>query len=86
MKVDEIFVLYKNSEKYFSTYEQAYFNSRRPGMSKHIFYVFTPTMQQCKRVCELEKLCRDYFNKTADCDYLDIITGVSIKQLKIEEI
>lgn len=83
MKVDEIFVLYENSDKYFRTYEQAYFNSKKPFQCKTVYYVFTPTMLKYKRVCEFEKACRDYFNRTADCDYLDIITGQSFKQLKL---
>lgn len=85
MKVDKIFVLYMNSDKYFDSYEKAYFNSKKPMQQKQIYYVFTPTMQKCKRVCELEKLCRDYFKQVHDCDYLDIITGQSITQMKLFE-
>lgn len=83
MKVDEIFILYENSEKYFKSYDEAYFNSKKPFQQKSVYYVFTPTMQKYKRVCELEKCCRDYFNKVADCDYLDIITGQKITQMKL---
>lgn len=83
MKVDNIFVLYENSEKYFKSYEEAYFNSKKPFMNKTVYYVFTPTMQKYKRVCELEKACRDYFNRVADCDYLDLFTGQSFKQIKL---
>lgn len=83
MLVDEIFVMYENSEKYFKSYDEAYYNSKKPFQNKIVYYVFTPTMQKFKRVCELEKSCRDYFNKVADCDYLDIITGKSSKQMKL---
>lgn len=83
MKVDEIFILYENSDKYFKSYDDAYYNSKKPLQQKTVYYVFTPTMQRCKRVCELEKLCRDYFNKAYDCDYLDIITGQAITQMKL---
>lgn len=83
MKVDDIFVVYENTDKCFKSYDEAYYNSIKPFQSKIVYYVFTPTMQKYKRVCELEKACRDYFNKVADCDYLDIITGQSCKQLKI---
>lgn len=83
MKVDEIFVLYKNGEKYFNSYAAAYFNSKKPCMPKTVYYVFTPTMQEFKRVGELENACRKYFNHVADCDYFDIITKQSFKQLKI---
>lgn len=83
MKVDNIFILYENSEKLFNSYDEAYFNSKKPFQLKSVYYVFTPTMQKFKRVCELEKACRDYFRKTADCDYLDIITGQCITQMKL---
>lgn len=85
MKVDDIFLLYENSGKHFPTYEQAYFNSKKPFQQKQVYYVFTPTMQKCKRVCELENVARKYFNKAYDLDYLDIITGKGSKQLKIME-
>lgn len=83
MKVDDIFILYENSEKHFKSYDEAYYNSKKPFQQKIVYYVFTPTMQKFKRVCELEKCCRDYFRKTADCDYLDIITGQKITQMKL---
>ena len=83
MKVDEIFVLYKNGEKYFKSYEEAYFNSKKPFMPKGVFYVFTPTMQEYKRVCELENAVRKYFNRVADCDFYDIISKQSFKQLRL---
>lgn len=82
MKVDSIFILYENSDKYFKSYDEAYYNSKKPFQQKTVNYVFTPTMVKYKRVCELEKACRDYFNRVSDCDYLDIITGQSFKQLK----
>ena len=86
MKVDEIFLMYENSEKYFKSYEEAYFNSKKPFQQKQVYYVFTPTMQKFKRVCELEKAVRDYFKNTVDCDYFDIFRHVGSKQLKLEGI
>lgn len=82
-KIDEIFILYENSEKYFGTYEKAYFNSLKPFQKKGVKYIFTPTMQSCKNVSELENVARKYFNKAYDLDYLDIITGQGTKQLKL---
>lgn len=87
MKVDNIYILFENSSKYFKSYDEAYFNSKKPFQDKRVYYVFTPTMQRFKRVCEIENACRNYFRNVADCDYFDIITGQSSKQLKfIEEI
>lgn len=83
MKLDEIYVLYENSGKYFKSYDEAYYNSKKPFMLKGVNYVFTPTMQKFKRVCELENACRSYFNRIADCDYLNVITGQSNKQIKL---
>lgn len=83
MNVDEIFVLYKNSGKYFKSYEEAYFNSRKPCMNKQVYYVFTPTMLEYKRVGELENASRKYFNKVADCDFYDIVHRQSFKQLRL---
>lgn len=83
MNVDNIFLLYCNSDKYFPSYEAAYFNSKKPLQSKQVFYVFTPTMQRFKRVCELENAARKYFNKVCDCDYFDIFTKKGIKQLNL---
>lgn len=83
MKIDNIFLLYKNSDKFFPTYEQAYFNSKKVGSDKKVYYVFTPTMQEFTRVSEIENCCRKYFNANFDCDYLDIIHNTSFKQLSI---
>lgn len=80
--IDDVFVIYENSNKYFGSYDIAYYNSRRPGSDKTVYYVFTPTMQRCKRVGELEKLCRDYFDKN-DCTYLDVFNKVIYKQLNL---
>lgn len=86
MKVDEIYVLYKNSDKFFKTYSQAYFNSKQPFAKKQIFYVFTPTMQECLKVSELESIAKNYFLQTADCDFFDIVNKFSSKQLKLGEL
>lgn len=83
MLVDEIFLLYENSEKYFKSYYDAYCNSKKPMQQKQIYYVFTPTMQKFKRVCEIEKCCRDYFKNTTDCDFFDIFRGTGSSQLKL---
>lgn len=81
--IDNIFVIYKNSDKFFPTYDDAWKNSRKPFQQKQVYYVFTPTMQECKRVSELENLYRKYFNKTVDCDFYDIINKKGTKQLKL---
>lgn len=86
MKIDDIFLLYENNDKYFPTYELAYFNSKRAGSSKRVNYVFTPTMAKYKRVCEIEKACRDYFNEVIDCDFYNIFNKTGYKQLQISEV
>lgn len=84
MKIDEVFILFKNSGKYFSTYEEAFKNGKyKPGQEKQVYYVFTPTMQEVKRVSELENVARKYFNKTFDCDYFDIFRKQLVKQFKL---
>ena len=85
MKIDDIFLLYENSGQYFNSYDKAYFNSKKLGNQKPVYYVFTPTMQRFKRVCEIEKCCRDYFKNVTDCDYYDIFTKTGYNQLKIIE-
>ena len=82
MNIDDIFLLYENSDKYFKTYDEAYYNSKKPFQKKLVYYVFTPTMQKFKRVNELENCARKYFNKTVDCDFYDIFTKQGSKQLK----
>lgn len=83
MLVDEIFILYENSEKYFKSYDEAYYNSKKPFQQKQVYYVFTPTMQKFKRVCEIEKCCRDYFNKACDCDFYNLFTKQGSIQIKL---
>lgn len=83
MNIDNIFLLYENSEKYFTSYDAAYFNSKKPFQQKTVYYVFTPTMQRFKRVCELENASRKYFQKTVDCDFYNIFTKTGSKQLKL---
>lgn len=82
MNIDEIFLLFENSGKYFKSYDEAFNNSRKPFQEKQVFYVFTPTMQRFKRVGEIERACRNYFNKAVDCDFYNIFTGEGSKQLK----
>ena len=83
MNVDEIFLLYENSGKYFKSYDDAYYNTKKPCQEKTVYYVFTPTMVKFKRVGELERHARNYFNKTTDCDFYNIFTKQGSKQLKI---
>lgn len=83
MNIDEIFLLYENSGKYFKSYDEAYYNSKKPGQLKQVYYVFTPTMQRFKRVCEIENGARKYFNKVANCDFYNIFTKQGSKQLKL---
>lgn len=81
--IDDIFVLFENSGKYFSSYKYAYLNSLNAGSNKQVYYVFTPTMQRCKRVCELENLYRKYFRENYDCSYFDMKTKTMVNQLNI---
>lgn len=83
MKLDEIYILYKNTGKYFKSYTEAYFNSKKPMQEKQVYYVFTPTMQEYKRVGELERGARNYFNRVLDCDFYDIVNRQAFKQLNL---
>lgn len=83
MKVDKIFVLYKNTNKLFATYEEAFFNGKKPFHDKTVYYVFTPTMKSYKRVGELERACKEYFNKNMQCDYYDCIGKLSYRQMNL---
>ena len=79
--IDDIFVVYENSGKYFANYNVAYYNSKKPGNNSRVYYVFTPTMQKVKTVPELENLYRNYFN----ADYFDINKKEFTTQLSIIE-
>lgn len=81
--IDDIFVLYENSGQYFSSYDNAFYNSKNAGRSRVVYYVFTPTMQKFKKVCELENAYRKYFSKVIDCDFYNIFTKKGTKQLKL---
>lgn len=83
MKVDKVFLLYENTGKYFKSYEEAYFNTRKPRTQKTVFYVFTPTMCKFKTVAELEAHSKDYFNRVCDCDFYDIFRRQGSKQLSL---
>lgn len=83
MKVDRIFILYENSGKYFKSYEEAYFNTKKPFAQKTVNYVFTPTMCKYRRVSELESASKEYFNRVSGCDFYDIVHRVGTKQLNL---
>lgn len=80
--IDDILVIYENSGKYFGSYYSAFMNGKRPGSKKEVYYVFTPTMQKCRRVCELENLYRKYFSKH-HCTYYDFKNKTEIEQLNL---
>lgn len=80
--LDNIYVLFENANKYFGTYEDAWKNHYISGVKK-VRYVFTPTMQLCKNVSELEHKARIYFNRSFGLDYIDVLNGCGYKQLKI---
>lgn len=82
MKLNEIYVLYKNGDKFFKSYEEAW-KHHYLTRSKLVKYVFTPTMTEYRNVSELEHGARLYFNNAFDMDYLDIITGTGFKQQKL---
>lgn len=81
MKIGEIYLLYEIGGKYFKTYSEAYFN--RKYSCKPVYYVFTPTMEKFRRVCELYRSARTYFNKLNDTDYFDINTMSGFKQKEL---
>lgn len=83
MKIDNIYMLYKNSNKYFNTYSEAYFNGKKTGFEKTVYYVFTPTMKEFKYVRDLYKHAKEYFNSVCDSDYLDLFSRTMYKQLKL---
>ena len=80
--LDEIYVLYENAGKYFNSYEVAWKNHYNSHIKK-VRYCFTPTMQLCKNVSELEHIARTYFNKSFGLDYIDVLKNSGYKQLKI---
>lgn len=82
--IDEIFVLFENSGKYFPDYNSAYFYGRNlPVSNRTVKYVFTPTMVSYKTVKELENAYRQYMNHTTGCDYFNLFTKEGSKQLKL---
>lgn len=80
--LDSIYVLYENGEKFFNSYEEAWKNHYKSNIKK-VRYVFTPTMQYCKNVSELEHIAKVYFNKSFGLDYLDVLNSSGYKQLKL---
>lgn len=80
--LDNIYVLYENNGKYFPSYESAWKNHYNSGI-KRVNYIFTPTMQVCKNVGELEHIAKVYFNKSFGLDYIDVLNASGYKQLKI---
>lgn len=80
--IDNIYVLYENSGKYFNSYDDAWKNHYKSRIKK-VNYVFTPTMQFCSKVSELEKCARNYFNSNFGLDYIDVLKASGYKQLKI---
>ena len=80
--LDDIYILFENDGKYFPTYESAWKNHYNSRVKK-VRYCFTPTMQLCNRVSELENLARKYFNGSCGLDYIDVISGSGYKQLNL---
>lgn len=80
--IDSIYVLYENGGKYFPDYESAWKNHYKSRI-KRVNYCFTPTMQLCKRVSDLERIARVYFNKSVGLDYYDVISDSGFKQIKL---
>ena len=83
MRIDNIYLLYENSNKIFPTYNEAYFNGKKVGLEKTVYYIFTPTMRKFKYVKDLYKHSQEYFKNSFDTDYLDIISKRMYKQLKL---
>ncbi|WGL31044.1 hypothetical protein [Dipodfec virus UOA04_Rod_680] len=82
MKLDSIYILYKNGNRYFNTYEEAYFY-RKSHNRESVYYVFTPTMQEFRHVGELYHHSKLYFNKNFGCDFYDIVNKTGFKQLQL---
>ena len=80
--LDNIYVLFENAGKYFNSYEEAWKNHYISHV-KHVNYVFTPTMQHCRKVSELEHIARVYFNKSFGLDYINVLNSFGYKQLNI---
>lgn len=80
-KLDDIYVCFENNGKFFRNYNLAYYNSKH-STCKRVNYVFTPTMQICKNVGELERVSRLYFSNF-DCDYIDLVNKQYIKQTSL---
>ena len=79
--LDDIYVLYENNGDYFGSYEEAWKNHYKSHVKK-VRYCFTPTMQLCKNVSELEHVAKIYFNKNYGLDYIDVLKRSGFKQLK----
>ena len=80
--LDNIYVLYENAGQYFNSYDDAWKNHYKTHIKK-VNYIFTPTMQICSKVSELEHCAKVYFNKSFGLDYLDVLNNSGYKQLKI---
>ena len=80
--LDNIYVLYENGDKYFGTYEDAWKNHYKSHIKK-VRYCFTPTMQLCNKVSELEHIAKVYFNKSFGLDYIDVLNCCGYKQIKL---
>lgn len=83
MKIDSIYLLFENSGKYFNSYNEAYFYGKDKGYEKNVFYVFTPTMKKFSTVRELNEHSQEFFRRTYDTDYLDLLSRTLHKQLKL---
>ena len=83
MKLDSIYLLYENTNKIFSTYSEAYFNSKKIGSDKTVFYVFTPTFNKFKYVGDLYKFAQEFFDKHYEGFYLNPMTKQMYQQLKL---
>lgn len=83
--IDNIYVLFKAGDKYFNSYNEAFFYRKKYCIAKPVMYVFTPTMQECKRVGELENISKRYFKETTGYEYYCIKTGEAYNQLNLLE-
>lgn len=79
--LDNIYILFENGGKFFNSYEDAWRNHYSSRIKK-VRYIFTPTMQYCKNVSELEHISKVYFNSAFGLDYIDVLKNSGYKQLK----
>lgn len=81
MKTPKEFVLYNCGDKWFGTYNLAYFYSKK--INKPVYYVHSVTMYKFRKVADFDRHHLNYVKNHFHCDYLDLIKRERIKQLDL---